>query len=145
MIPTIFLIGIWLTSATRYFDFGYNRSRGNSQELHVNFIWIGLDTGCLHVEWGARVEYLGLSNDPPETWTYDSEKEPWAMDLFPPFTGSEAIFPSGKPTRWVRLPLWIFPLLWTLFWIWRTIHVSKREQDHFSRMADLSSESHPPL
>ena len=144
MIPTIFLIGFWLVTATRYFDFGHNRSRGDWQELHVDFIWIGFDTGCLHVEWGSRVEHLGLSNDPPETWTYDSEKEDWAMDLFPPFTGSQVIDPASNPARWVRLPLWTFPLLWTLFWIWRTVRVSRREQDHFFRMANPEPESHPP-
>jgi len=131
MIPTVFLSWIWLASATRYIDIGNNLWQLHGQEIHVDFTWVALDSGLFVIEWGSRVDFLAISNDPPEKWTYESEQQEWTLRLFPKSILYNEPILGGTTVRGIAIPFWAFPLLWTTFWIWRSVRAVRKERELF--------------
>lgn len=142
MIPTVFLSWIWLASATRYVGIGNNRWQPHEVgEIHVDSTWASLDSGSLVIEGGSRVDFLGISNDPPEKWTYESDQQDWTLELFPKFLLNYEPFPGGPTIRGIAIPLWVFPLLWTTFWIWRSVRATRKERELFLSARPSSANS----
>ena len=130
------LIALWLCSPHYIGSACVNRSEVRNGIAYVRYLGIATEEGLVVPYSGSYERTLGISNDPPDTFQWEFEREEEALLSYIPkrWIVNESNTEQSFSRTFVLLPLWLPVLLWLIIWPLLIRRITRKEAAHFSKL-----------